>query len=253
MNASLLTGKTIVVTRAVEQSRKLLTRLREEGAEAVSFPVMHITKADPGASAEEIRREFDAFEWVVFTSVNGVRYFLEWLQAEKLSLNNMKIAAVGRKTAESLKRQGIYVDLIPERFEGGELAALLKRKVTPGSRVLVPKGNLAKSTIKNTLAGKADVTEMIVYETKKNPVLDTRQLPAKVDMLLFMSPSSISFFSETIGSRLADYQDVPAACVGPVTASKAKATGFRKLITANDYTEEGIIKAVRIFFGKGKQ
>ncbi|SDM87624.1 uroporphyrinogen-III synthase [Fictibacillus solisalsi] len=253
MNASLLTGKTIVVTRAVEQSRKLLSKLREEGAEAVSFPVMHITKAEPGATAKEIRREFDAFEWVVFTSINGVRYFFEWLQAEKLSLAGMKIAAVGRKTAESLERQGIYVDLIPERFEGRELAALLKRTVTPGSKVLVPKGNLAKSTVKKTLAGIADVTEMIVYQTKKNPVLDAGQLPAKVDLLLFMSPSSISFFSETIGSRLADYQDVPAACVGPVTASRAKATGFRKLITANDYTEEGIIDTVRIFFGKGKQ
>ncbi|MDN4527025.1 uroporphyrinogen-III synthase [Fictibacillus fluitans] len=253
MNAC-LTGKTVVVTRAAAQSRKLLSRLREEGADAVSFPVMHIEKAPLDlSSAQRLSREFETFEWVVFTSINGVRYFLEWLHEQNLSIGDKKVAAVGQKTAESLNQQGISVDLMPEQFEGSELAALLKRTVTPGVRVLVPKGNLAKSTIKKTLAGIADVVEIIVYETKRNPVLDFRQLPDKVDMLLFMSPSSISFFSEMAGGRLADYRDIPTACVGPVTASKAKATGFRKLITANDYTEEGIMDSVRIFFGKGKQ
>lgn len=249
MNDRPLTGKKIVVTRPAKQSAALLATLAKEGAEPISFPVMHIEGADIASDAREVLLKLEQFEWIAFTSVNGVSYFFQWLEDQGKQLSSQKIAAVGPKTARKLEEKGISIDLMPAKYEGRELAAELQSAVTPGSNVLVPKGDLAKPTILRTLEGLAEVTELIVYETRQTSNLSSERLPDRADAVIFMSPSSVAFFKDSAGAEFKEYQQsVLAACVGPVTAAKAKQLGFHKLISASDYTEEGIIEAVKSYF-----
>ncbi|UZJ80398.1 uroporphyrinogen-III synthase [Fictibacillus sp. KU28468] len=252
MKSRPLAGKTVVVTRPAHQSASLLAKLEEEGAEAVSFPVLHIAKATMDSEEEAVLQQLEQFDWVVFTSANGVLYFLQMLQETGKTFTSQKIAAVGPKTGRRLEENGVSIDLMPGKYEGKELAVELKKRVKPGSKVLVPKGSLAKQTVANTLHDLAQVTEIIVYETKKAEV-SIHQLPEKVDVIIFMSPSSVVYFGEAAGDRRVMYQkNTWAACVGPVTEAKAKQSGFHKRISATDYTEEGIIEAVKSFIGEEK-
>lgn len=248
MNPRPLAGKTVVVTRAAEQSASLISKLEEAGAEAVSFPVLQIVKVNLDPEAKTLLQRLEEFDWLVFTSANGVGCFLQWLDESGKKLTAQKIAAVGPKTASRLQESGISIDLIPDKYEGKELARDLMKSVKPGSRVLIPKGNLAKATVTDALQHLAKVTEITVYETRK-AMPSIEMLPGKVDVIIFMSPSSVVYFGEAAGDRQQQYhQNTAAACVGPVTEEKAKEFGFHKRISATDYTEEGIIKAVKSYF-----
>ncbi|EIT85357.1 uroporphyrinogen-III synthase [Fictibacillus macauensis ZFHKF-1] len=244
--SGVLAGERIIVTRAAEQAGSLIASLRKEGAVPVAFPVMQICAHDD-ATVDAVLAKLSAFQWIVFTSGNAVAHFFALLDRKQLSLSQQKIAAVGPKTANKLREKGIEPNVIPAMYEGRALAAELARVMKRGEEVLVPKGNLAKQTVKNELTGVANVTELIVYETKRVRTADNEKLDGTEEAIVFMSPSSVAFFCELVEEPLLlQYKESAlAVCVGPVTEKEARMKGFHRLIVASHFTEEGIIEAVK--------
>ncbi|MBY6035301.1 uroporphyrinogen-III synthase [Fictibacillus nanhaiensis] len=242
-----LTGKTILVTRPIEQAEPLLTLIKKEGGNPLPFPVVTITETASSYYMNDLSR----FSWIIFTSKNGVDYFFKMLKDGNKSLKNHKFAAVGEKTAHALQEWGISSIQFPERYDAPALVALLKQNVRTGEKLLFPKGNLAPSFIKRELEGYAEVEERIVYETRPTENLDWN-LMKKADGYFFLSPSAVSFMMQGyVHEMKSSILEVPAFCIGPSTKKAALDAGFRHVLMPECYTAEAMVKMARSYYHQG--
>ncbi|UQZ86730.1 Uroporphyrinogen-III C-methyltransferase [Paenibacillus konkukensis] len=255
-----LFGRRILVTRARSQASELVQQIEELGGEAVEFPVI---RTQP-PSSEEARAALDAalerlpeFEWVLFTSVNGVDYFFERLQQKRIDIRMLyqaRIAAVGPKTAEALERRGLLVDLLPAKFQGDVLLESIEQELRPGQRVLLPTADIAKAYIPERLKQLGmDVTEVDVYET----VLDTGGGAEVIDLLQQKALHIITFTSSsTVTNLLLALRELGAeqplellqscriACIGPMTAQTAREAGLTVDYVAEEATVASLVQSL---------
>ncbi|GGB49026.1 uroporphyrinogen-III synthase [Fictibacillus barbaricus] len=246
-----LEGKTILVTRPKEQAEPLITRIKERGGIPLSFPVVSI-KGAKNVLKEKILDDLSSFHWIIFTSKNGVDYFFQLINDLDVSLQNHKFAAVGEKTADTLRRYGVTSILVPGRFDASDLAEVLKKQVLKDERILFPKGNLAPSYLKESLADIAHVEELIVYETTSAVDLDW-SLPEKADCFFFLSPSAVSFMmkQDAIKHNSTIYK-TPVFCIGPTTKASAEKSGFLHVFMPNNFTAEDMVNCAISYFQGGR-
>jgi uroporphyrinogen-III synthase len=242
-----LAGKTILVTRPKEQSSSLFSLIKNEGGIPLPFPVVTIT----GTSRIKPIKEFSQFDWIIFTSKNGVDYFFQMFKEEIMKPGNHKFAAVGEKTAQALISWGIDSVLIPDRFDAAALTELLRDQVKSGDKVLFPKGNLAPSYIKEELEGIADVEELVVYETKPSENLDW-SVVHKADCFFYLSPSAVYFMTKHYeSSQNSRIMNTPAFCIGPTTKKAAIEKGFQHVFMPERFTAEDMVKRAVSYFQGG--
>jgi uroporphyrinogen-III synthase len=245
-----LAGKTVLVTRPKEQADSLIALIKEEGGIPLPFPVVTITGTDK-ARDEFTINHISRFKWIIFTSKNGVDHFFRIIKDYKLSFDHQKFAAVGEKTAQALHERGIHSILVPKRYDAVALVELLKKEVSVGEKVLFPKGNLAPSYIKDQLKDKAEVEELVVYETKPAEDVDWG-IVLKADCFFFLSPSAVSFmtayYEKKQNSRILK---TPAFCIGPTTNQAALEKGFQHVFMPERYTAEDMVKLAAIYFQGG--
>jgi uroporphyrinogen-III synthase len=245
-----LAGKTVLVTRPKEQADSLLSLIKDEGAIPLPFPIVHITGTHKPIDCDTLQH-LSSFKWIIFTSKNGIDYFFRMIKGIDLSFDHHNFAAVGEKTAKAMQEYGIDSILVPGRYDAEALVELLKKEVKEGEKVLFPKGNLAPSYIKDQLKDKADVEELIVYETKpaENPEWN---LVLKADCYFFLSPSAVSFmianYEKNENSRILK---TPAFCIGPTTKQTALEKGFQHVFMPERYTAEDMVKLAAIYFQGG--
>jgi uroporphyrinogen III methyltransferase/synthase len=251
-----LFGKRIVVTRAEEGlgRRGLGARLREAGAEVIETPVTRIERLDP-ARARATLQELEDFQWVCFTSANGVRFFWETLREvgrDARSLAGIRVCAVGPMTADALLQRGIVVDVVAERFVAeGLLEVLSRRDDVPGSRFLYAAAEGARDALPTGLEGMgADVERLPLYRSAPNaPGIDglrekLRDRPA--DLVAFTSGSAARSYVEGVGPEVA--RATGAASIGPATTSVARELGIRIDVEAPESTLASLADAiVRLF------
>jgi len=249
-----LFGKRVLVTRARAQASDLSCLIAELGGEPVEFPVIRLVSPRNPASLDAALDRLDAFDWVIFTSTNGVAFFFRRLRERGIDIRTMaraRVAAVGPKTAEALEEKGLRVELLPQRFDGDALAAALAGKVKPGDRVLLPRADIARKALPEALrALGAEVTEADTYDN----VIDARgaeEVAAllrekRIHVVTFTSSSTVRNFVEALKDH-----DVPAlldgvtvACIGPLTARTAEALGLRVDAVAEEATIEGLVRAI---------
>jgi uroporphyrinogen III methyltransferase/synthase len=246
-----LAGKRILVTRAKHQARELITRIEELGGQAIFIPLIRIDLPRDLRELDQTIVKLGQFDWMIFTSVNGVSFFFKRLQELNIDLRvfeGIKIVAVGSKTAKALEEMGIQVWLMPQKFRNEEVIAAIESEVRAGEKVLLPRANIAREVLPQELRRiGADVTEVTVYET----VFDHTHLPELrrllqdrlLDVITFTSPSTVQSFI----SAIEDMDDVhllkgvKVACIGPVTANAAKELGLFVDAVADEYTIEGLI------------
>jgi uroporphyrinogen-III synthase len=242
-----LAGKIILVTRPKDQSNSLFNLLKDEGGIPLAFPVVTI-KGSKNISDDNLIERLCRFEWIIFTSKNGVDHFFRFVENKETSLERHKFAAVGEKTAQALQERGIESILVPHRYDAAALAELLKQQVKRGERVLFPKGNLAPSYIKDQLKDIAAVEELVVYETKPTEDLDW-SLVQKADCFFFLSPSAVSFmtkyYEKNPNSRI---MKTPVFCIGPTTKKAASENGFQHIFMPERYTAEDMVKLAALYF-----
>ena len=244
-----LFGRSVVVTRAREQASELRTRLEDLGAEVIELPAIAISPIDFTVPA------LDAYEWLVFTSVNGVRAFFDRGLApaglDARALAGLRIAAIGPGTARELSTRGIGVDLVPERFVAEALLDAFPAPTATGARVLLARAEQARDVLPGGLAARGYSVEVLpVYRTVR-AVPDERVVArvraGDVDALTFTSSSTVDNFCAVV-DPLPDPQPLVVS-IGPVTSKTAADRGLRVDAEAADHTIDGLVRTLLAAFG----
>ncbi len=229
-----LFGRTVVVTRAREQASGLRARLEALGAEVLELPTIAVAPIDFRVPA------LHEYEWVVFTSANGVDALFGGLRDAR-DLAPVKVAAIGPGTADALRHHGIRADVVPERF----VAESLVDAFPAGSgRVLLARAEVARDVLPAGLAEKGyDVDVLAVYRTEPVPIpSETIARLTMVDAITFTSSSTVTNFCDAVGA-LPDPQP-KVVSIGPVTSQTARERGLRVDAEAAEHTIEGLIASL---------
>lgn len=255
-----LFGKRILVTRARAQVSELVEQIDSLGGEAVEFPVIRMQEPEAQqvlASNERAMRSLEQYDWIVLTSVNSVAYFFNSLRRLRLDIRRMQRArfvAVGPQTKEALAARGIYAEDLPADYQAEGVLELLKSRVNAGEKVLLPRGNLARSIIPDTLRKWGlDVTEAIVYENVAvdegaDEVIELFE-KEKIHIITFTSSSTVKNFVQAMNKH--GYQEketllksVKIACIGPITARTAEEHGLAVDAVAEESTIDSLLHAL---------
>jgi len=251
-----LFGKRIVVTRAREQASDFLACLSELGAECVEFPTIEVI---PPSSWKELDRaigNLESYQWLVFTSVNGVKYFFDRLEDSGQDVRNLKgirIAAIGPKTADAIHGKGVKPDLVPEEYRAEAVVEAFRKHRVAGSRILLPRAAEAREVLPRELEKMGATVEVVeAYRTVK-PEGDRDEIRAMlgkgdIHMVTFTSSSTVNNFMEMFEGEsdqlLKWMEKVTVACIGPVTAKTAEERGLSVRIIPSEYTIEALAKAI---------
>ena len=236
----------VVVTRFETDDGPLATALRAAGAEPVVVPLIGIESADAGAHTA--LGPLSDFDWIAFTSANGVRIF--WARLERADRTAFRahrgIAAVGPATARAVANLGATAAITAPEFVAESLADALG-DVTE-KRILWPRAAGARSVLSDTLRSRgATVVEQILYDTVALSVSDqTRSQVQNADAVTFTSPSAVRAFVACFGTAVT----ASIICIGPVTADAAQDAGLRVAAVATSYTLDGVVRAVTTILGE---
>lgn len=251
-----LFGRRILVTRSRTQSGDMARKIYELGGEAVEFPVIRTVPPRNQEAFDQAMRQLSDFDWVVFTSVNGVDFFFQRINQLKLDIRRMvgaKIAAIGPKTAEALERKGIRVDLQPPEYRAESLVKVLKPLVRPGEHILLPRANIARKLLATELEDcGCYVTDVDAYDTLPalEGVEEVIQMLERgyLHILTFTSSSTVRYFMEVLLKAQPNWkpllQNVQVACIGPITADTATNWGLHVDVIAKSYTIDGLLEAL---------
>ena len=247
-----LYGRRIVVTRARDQAAELGQLLEAAGAVVEHCPAIRIAgPADPGPLRCALR-ELGSYDWLVLTSVNGVRgFFQEFERAglEAAVLRRLSVACVGPATAGALREHGVEPGLMPEVFVGSALGSALVAAGARG-RVLLARAREADRVWPEALrAAGLEVDDVEVYRTvaDEEGLAQARSVMngGAVDLVLFTSPSTATFFAEAVGTAL---ERVALGAIGPVTAARIRQLGYEPALVAEEHTVSGLVAAVGAYF-----
>jgi uroporphyrinogen III methyltransferase/synthase len=251
-----LFGKRIVVTRAREQASDFVARLSELGAECIEFPTIEVIPPPTWKELDRAIQNLETYQWLVFTSVNGVKHFFDRLEHSAQDTRNLKgirIAAIGPKTADAIRGKGVRPDLVPEEYRAEAVVEAFRKHGVKDLKILLPRAAEAREVFPEELekmGAAVDVVEAYRTVRPKGAKDEIRAMLEKGDihMVTFTSSSTVSNFVamfEDEGNRLLKWMEkVTVACIGPVTAKTAEGRGLSVQITPSDYTIEGLAMAI---------
>jgi uroporphyrinogen-III synthase len=252
----ILENKVFISTRPADQSAELEKLLSEESATLISMPTIEVRPLPLGEFAWQHLKNLDSFNWVVFTSPNGLRYFfarLFELQNHYSLPEHLKIAVVGKKTAASLECYGTSASFINLGNTAEDFVADFFHRVNPGEHVLFPIGNLARTVIEEKISKKAECTRILFYETVLPEVINIETLNLilndQYDMIVLTSPSSCNNLLHLISGKT-DPAKLRLVCIGQTTSAEVIRNGLEPLITAGTANSQGIYSAILTHFQK---
>lgn len=250
-NRTALEGKNIVVTRALNQAASLERALRDRGAVPISYPCIAIKQPADTRALDERLSDLARFEILLLTSANVVTAIAKRLQALELNpdWSRIRIAVVGKATEEAIRDQlGPTAAFSPAAPMGDALARALP--ITSGARVLLPQSTVAGDYLAGLLRARgAQVSKVIAYETvmgEGGVDLSAMIAAGAVDALTFVSPSAARNFTRRCPLPAA--KALPAACLGPVTAERSAALGFRVIVSPPTTGAASMLDALDAYF-----
>lgn len=256
-----LFGKKIIVTRTREQASDLVAGLEEFGANCLEYSTIRIKPVDSYDILDSELERLDEYHWILFTSLNGVKYFFERLYSKGMDSRDLKgpdIAAVGKSTADLLLRYGVHADLIPDTFTGEGLAESLLDQGVEGRNILIPRGLHGREILPETLRGAgAQVTIAPVYQNC--PVQGDRERLLEelndggVDMITFTSSSTVrNFLAMLAMENQEQLQEILAgvkiAAIGPITAKTVTDSGLQVDVQPDDFTIGNMIRSIVTYY-----
>jgi uroporphyrinogen III methyltransferase / synthase len=253
-----LLGKTIVVTRAREQASDLVGQLRTLGANCLECPTIKIKPPEDSTPLENAINKITDYQWIVFTSVNGVKFFFERLSAlqkDARALGHLRTAAIGPATAQKLREYGLTSDIVPESYRAESVVTAFSKESIEGIRILLPRAKEARPILPvelNKLG--AHVDEIIAYQTEQDHKNVDKLMAAleakKVDMVTFTSSSTVKNFKALFPAD--SFQDsiagVTVASIGPITADTLHELGMEVNLVADTYTIPGLCDAILRYY-----
>lgn len=253
-----LFGKKILVTRAREQASDLSERVRDLGGIPIEFPTIEVIPPESWADADHCAAQMAVYDWVIFTSANGVKFFLERIFALGRDIRDLKgprICAIGPKTAEALDALKVKVDLVPSEYRAESIFEGLKKEDLKGKRLLIPRAKLARDVLPQELrktGASVDVVE--VYQTIRpagNAEEVKRLLRNKsISAITFTSSSTVSNFADLVGiNEVRDLMGgVAIASIGPITAERARTLGIKTTVMPEEFTIPALVEALAEYF-----
>lgn len=264
-----LRERAVVITRALKQAAPFAAALESYGASVISCPTIEIVEPESFAQLDEAIQNLYGYDWLIFTSVNGVEYFLRRLNHlghEVSELDEVKVCAIGIATAESLREASIHVDVIPEEFKAEGVFSALERFIGGasgfnGQNFLIPRAAQARDYLPRALeASGARVDVVPAYRTVAPHDTEKRRVEAllaggAIDCITFTSSSTVRNFAELfdmtdLSSLLAG---VEVACIGDITASTAAEYGLQTHIQPAEFTTDALARAIAEFYASRSQ
>jgi len=249
-----LKGKRILITRPIDGAEEMANYIKREGGEPVIIPTIEL-KRIRSPEIEKTIKNLKKYDWLIFTSANGVDLFFEILLEKKIDLrklSHLKIGVIGEKTAESLKKKGIFPDLLPKKFVAESIVEEFKKIQIKGKKILLPRAEVAREVLPEQLKSMgAKVHILPIYRTVKPRGLKKKihgELKKGVDMVVFTSSSTVKNFMEIRGIK--KFLNLPVAVIGPVTAETLMKYGLKPTVMPKKYTTKSLVKEITKFFSK---
>ena len=245
-----LGGQTIIVTRAREQASSLVSGLRERGARVIQCPTIRVEDYDYDLY-EHTLQYFHLFNWVVFTSVNGVEKFWEKEDCDGRLFVNAQIAAIGPATAQALKNHGLIADFIPKSSISESVAEELIGRSQKDAHFLIIRALESREVIENKLREAGHEVEVLpVYRTvpdNSQADLAKSEIEAgRVQWITFTSSSTVQNFVDAIGAEfiVTHREKFRVACIGPITAKTAEQLNIKPDAVAENASVEALVKVI---------
>jgi uroporphyrinogen III methyltransferase/synthase len=253
-----LMGRSIVVTRAREQASELVKRLSDLGAECLECPTIKVAPPDDLKPLDMAIENLSTYDWLIFTSVNGVNFFFNRLFAKNKdvrALSNVHTAVIGPATAKRLFDFGLQSDIVPESYRAESIIKAFAGKDINGKKILLPRAKEARPILPSELARMgAVVDEVTAYCTRAvqvNADLILKRLREKtIDLITFTSSSTVQNFHSLFPSGDLEnlMRGVVVASIGPITADSALNLGFDVHIVAESFTIPGLCQAIKQYY-----
>ena len=251
-----LEGKRIVVSRARDQAAALAFPLRELGAEVLEIPLIEIRPPASFRPLDNALLEIHNYDWLVLTSVNGVKALagrIQHLGLDVLNFVHLKVAAIGPATEQALEEQQFQVDVVPEKYVAEAVVSALRGQVKE-QRILLVRAKVARDVIPEELRRAGAVVNVVeAYETvapeasrsRLQSVL--RDPDKKPDLITFTSSSTVRNFVTLLEIQPGDsslLQGVKLASIGPVTSHSLRESGLPVDVEAREFTVPGLVRAI---------
>ena len=237
-----LKGKRVVVTRPEAQAASLCAKLTYAGAIPMACPTIRLEQVADVRPIHAALSRLDTYDWVVFTSVNGVRYAMA--QMDHSWPDTARVAAIGPATRSALQSRGIHVSFMPKEYRAERIADGID-----GQRVLLLRARGARPALRILLQKRGmEVNDVALYEAKNHtpPPAALHAIRNGVDVITFTSASTAKGYAQLQGVQT---DAALVACIGPVTARAAEALGFTVQVVATDYTVQGLVDALEQYYG----
>jgi uroporphyrinogen-III synthase len=263
MNRIPLEGRTVIVTRAASQAADLTTLLEGYGANVIICPTIEIREPDNYERLDEALDHLYGYDWLIFTSTNGVEFFLKRLthRGQQIAdLDEIKVCAIGQRTADKLHDAHVHVDLVPSQSTAEGVFAALSEftggdEHLRGLNILLPRAAAGREVLPEALqkAG-ARIDIVTTYQTVLPDNIDRGKLAAMLagsgDCIAFTSPSTIKnlaklFDTHDLGKTL---PNIVVACIGSVTAAAAAEYGLHVDIQPENFTTKDLAQAIATYF-----
>jgi len=244
-----LFGKKIVVTRTRNQASSMAAKLAALGARAIEFPTIEIKPADDMTELHSAIDKLNAYDWVVFTSQNGINIFFHELFAkgkDVRALGSAKIAVIGKATKDELKKYGIAADVVPEKYVQESLLEAMNVEGVSGKKILLPCASDAREALSDGLSeAGAELDRIHIYTAVKPADIETDLIEdvKNADMITFASSSTVKNFFEIVPEV-----DAKLASIGPVTSETIKELGHSVDVEAEVFTIPGMIDSITEFY-----
>lgn len=263
-DSSPLLGRGIVVTRSREQASGLVSQLTALGADVLEFPTIEIFPMRDYAACDAAIEKLASYRWLIFTSVNGVKWFWSRLAAKNLdsrSLCACKVAAIGPATAASLASRGVRADLVPSTYVAEQVAAVLisaEGGNLAGMRILLPRAADAREILPEMLTKAGATVDVVpVYDTRPAQgnvaELKRRLESGAIDCIAFGSSSTVRNLLKLIPAEsLKEHVGIRLAAIGPITADELRKHGLKPAIQPVCHTIPGLVDAIVASFRENK-
>jgi len=257
-----LFGRRIVITRPRAQAAAFAELLEASGAEVVPFPTIETAPPASFAPLDDVLGRPQAFDWVVFTSANGVRVFFERLQhvgADIRDWHGARFAAIGPQTAGALQACGVRVETVPDEYRAEAVAAALAQAGVAGKRILLPRAAAARPVLPVQLRQMGAVVEEVATYSTVLPQAGVRELhdlllQGATDLVTFTSSSTVHNFVAAFDGRVDTIlAHAAVGCIGPVTAETARGYGMRVAVQPQAYTIPAFVEAIVRYYARDRQ
>jgi uroporphyrinogen III methyltransferase/synthase len=248
-----LFGQRVVVTRPAGQSAGLTASLRDLGADVVELPAIEIIAPEDTQPIERAIRELSDYQWLIFTSANGVEGFCNALDNSSWDWRDLRaqIAVIGPATRAAVEALHLKVDVMAEEYVAESLADSLSESDVAGKRVLLPRAAVARDTLPEDLRRKGALVDVVEAYRSVAPT-DLALRAAEVltagrrpDWITFTSSSTVSNIVQAAGAGALD--GIRIATIGPVTSATARKLGLTVTVEASEYTADGVVAAILAF------